>query len=99
DDVQLRTVESQGARDLLQRDQRVTDVNERASVAEVGHPGEVVVDERDAGARVERGGTEIVAVARAAQRHEARTVCEQTRVERPAVGRRTGVADDATRGA
>ena len=88
------------ARDLLQRDERVADVHERASVADAGHAGRSRGRRARPRARVERGRDEVVTVARAAQRDEARAVARAHASRTPTtVGRRTGVADDAARGA
>ena len=79
--------------------QRVADVNEGPAAPELWHPGEVVFDERDTCAGIERGRDEVVAVAGAVQRDETGAVAEYARVECPDVDGRIPVADDATPGA
>ena len=95
--MQLRTVEAQRPRDLLQRGQRVVDVDERASGPGFGRSREFVVDERDVRAGCERGLDEIVTVAGVPERNETGAGTEHPRIESPGVDGGALVSDDAAR--
>ena len=83
DHAQLGARRRGARRDVLQAGEHVVDPHDRAPGRRLDDPGSGGRDERDARAGRERGRDEVVTVAVAVQRDEARAGLERARVERP----------------